>query len=65
MRKLMCWFEVVHGAVFDIPVDVPAEVDKAEELQVNVVDGLAVDVDMMKLIWGSTWLVNMAANMDG
>ena len=53
MRKLMWWFEVVHGAVFDIPVDVPAEpaeVDKAEESQVDGVDGLAVDIDVMKLI---------------
>ena len=41
---------MVHGVVFNIPVDVPAEVDKAEESQVDMVDGLAVDVDVMKLI---------------
>ena len=55
MRKLMWWFEVVHGAVFDIPVDVPAEpaeVDKAEESQVDVADGSAVNVKVVELIWG-------------
>lgn len=66
MRKPMWWFEVVHGAVFNIPVDVSAEVDKAEESQVDVADGSAVDVEVVELIWGRhgwstwqlTWLVN-------
>ena len=61
MRKPR-WFEVVHRVVFDFPVDVPAEVDKAEELQVNVVDGLAVDVNVVELIRGLTWLVNTQVN---
>ena len=69
----MWWFEVVHGAVFNIPVDVSAEVDKAEESQVDMADGSAVDVEVVELIWGqhgwSTWqstqLVNVAVNMAG
>jgi len=50
MRKPMWWFEVVHSSVFNIPVDVPTEVDKAEGSQVEVVDGLAVDVEVVALI---------------
>jgi hypothetical protein len=65
MRKPMWWFEVVHGAVFNIPVDVSAEVDKAEESQVDMADGLAVDVEVVELIWGSTRLVNVAVNTAG
>ena len=50
---------MVHGAVFNIPVDVSVEVNKAEESQVDVADGSAVDVEVVELIWGrhgwSTW----------
>jgi len=61
MRKLRL-FEVVHRAVFDFPVDVPAKINKAEELQVDVVDGLAVNVNVVELIRGLTWLVNAQIN---